>query len=78
MTEFKVGQRVGVGAQVGSCGSCKACKNDNGAFETIAPLGSRARLTSRELLRLARSRLQHPVSAAPILPNGDRLTSRAR
>ncbi|KAI9635001.1 putative zinc-type alcohol dehydrogenase [Dioszegia hungarica] len=24
--EFKVGQRVGVGAQVGSCGKCKACK----------------------------------------------------
>ena len=30
VTEFKVGQRVGVGAQVGSCGQCKACKNDNG------------------------------------------------
>ncbi|KAK4684218.1 hypothetical protein P7C73_g5972, partial [Tremellales sp. Uapishka_1] len=29
VTEFKVGQRVGVGAQVGSCGQCKACKNDN-------------------------------------------------
>jgi len=24
--EFKVGDRVGVGAQVGSCGKCKACK----------------------------------------------------
>jgi len=26
--EFKVGQRVGVGAQVGSCGSCGACKSN--------------------------------------------------
>jgi alcohol dehydrogenase (NADP+) len=32
VTEFKVGQRVGVGAQVGSCGECKACKNDNGVW----------------------------------------------
>ncbi|WOO80960.1 NADP-dependent alcohol dehydrogenase 6 [Vanrija pseudolonga] len=29
VTQFKVGQRVGVGAQVGSCGNCKWCKNDN-------------------------------------------------
>ncbi|PWN51013.1 GroES-like protein [Violaceomyces palustris] len=27
--EFKVGDRVGVGAQVGSCMSCYNCKNDN-------------------------------------------------
>ncbi|WVQ85492.1 hypothetical protein IAT38_007657 [Cryptococcus sp. DSM 104549] len=27
VTEFKIGQRVGVGAQVGSCGKCKSCKN---------------------------------------------------
>ncbi|WVF70690.1 hypothetical protein IAT40_005483 [Kwoniella sp. CBS 6097] len=27
--EFKVGQRVGVGAQVGSCGKCKSCKGTN-------------------------------------------------
>lgn len=26
----KVGDRVGVGAQVGSCGECKWCKDDNG------------------------------------------------
>lgn len=26
----KVGDRVGVGAQVGSCGDCKWCKGDNG------------------------------------------------
>ncbi|ORY28631.1 chaperonin 10-like protein [Naematelia encephala] len=29
VTEFKVGQRVGVGAQVASCMKCKACLNDN-------------------------------------------------
>ncbi|KAK8865717.1 hypothetical protein IAR55_000863 [Kwoniella newhampshirensis] len=29
VTEFKVGQRVGVGAQVGCCGKCKACKGPN-------------------------------------------------
>jgi alcohol dehydrogenase (NADP+) len=28
--EFKVGDRVGVGAQVGACGDCKACKKDLG------------------------------------------------
>ena len=27
--EFKVGQRVGVGAQIGSCMKCKRCKNGN-------------------------------------------------
>ncbi|GFZ43254.1 alcohol dehydrogenase (NADP+) [Saitozyma sp. JCM 24511] len=27
VTQFKVGQRVGVGAQVGSCHECKACKS---------------------------------------------------
>ncbi|RXK42588.1 alcohol dehydrogenase (NADP+) [Tremella mesenterica] len=29
VTEFKVGQRVGVGAQVGSCGHCKGCLKGN-------------------------------------------------
>ncbi|WWC68457.1 uncharacterized protein I206_102385 [Kwoniella pini CBS 10737] len=29
VTEFKIGQRVGVGAQVGSCGECKSCKGPN-------------------------------------------------
>jgi alcohol dehydrogenase (NADP+) len=29
VTEFKIGDRVGVGAQVGSCLSCHLCKNDN-------------------------------------------------
>ncbi|WRT65875.1 uncharacterized protein IL334_002826 [Kwoniella shivajii] len=29
VTEFKVGQRVGVGAQVGCCGKCKSCKGTN-------------------------------------------------
>ncbi|BEI87051.1 hypothetical protein CcaverHIS002_0703970 [Cutaneotrichosporon cavernicola] len=29
VTSVKVGDRVGVGAQVGSCGDCKWCKNDN-------------------------------------------------
>ncbi|KIR56154.1 alcohol dehydrogenase (NADP+) [Cryptococcus gattii Ru294] len=29
VSEFKVGDRVGVGAQVGSCGKCKACKGPN-------------------------------------------------
>ena len=33
VTEFKVGQRVGVGAQVGSCGECKACKDSEGNGE---------------------------------------------
>ena len=27
---FEIGQRVGVGAQVGSCRSCKACKAGQG------------------------------------------------
>lgn len=27
--EFKVGQRVGVGAQVWACGKCSRCKSDN-------------------------------------------------
>lgn len=30
ISEFKVGDRVGVGAQVGACGECKACKKDLG------------------------------------------------
>lgn len=29
VTEFKVGDRVGVGAQIGSCMQCRACKSDN-------------------------------------------------
>ena len=29
VTEFKVGDRVGVGAQVWSCMDCKRCKTDN-------------------------------------------------
>ena len=29
VTEFKVGQRVGVGAQVASCLKCDRCKSDN-------------------------------------------------
>jgi hypothetical protein len=33
--EFKVGDRVGVGAQVSACGECKACKKDLG---TCSPL----------------------------------------
>jgi alcohol dehydrogenase (NADP+) len=33
--EFKVGQRVGVGAQVGSCGKCKACKTNLGEYEVL-------------------------------------------
>ncbi|ORX34173.1 putative zinc-type alcohol dehydrogenase [Kockovaella imperatae] len=32
VTEFKVGDRVGVGAQVSSCKECKACKNDNETY----------------------------------------------
>lgn len=32
VSEFKVGDRVGVGAQVGSCGKCKACKGPNGGY----------------------------------------------
>ncbi len=27
--EFKVGQRVGIGAQSGCCGECKPCKTNN-------------------------------------------------
>ncbi|EGE02352.1 oxidoreductase [Trichophyton equinum CBS 127.97] len=34
VTLIKEGQRVGVGAQVFSCGTCKQCKNDN---ETYCP-----------------------------------------
>jgi alcohol dehydrogenase (NADP+) len=29
VTEFKVGQRVGVGAQVFGCLKCERCKSDN-------------------------------------------------
>ncbi|CAH6719890.1 NADP-dependent alcohol dehydrogenase 7 [[Candida] jaroonii] len=29
VTEFKVGDIVGVGAAIGSCGECKSCKNNN-------------------------------------------------
>lgn len=32
VTQFKVGQRVGVGAQVGSCHECKACKSGLGEW----------------------------------------------
>jgi alcohol dehydrogenase (NADP+) len=32
VTNVKVGQRVGVGAQVYSCGECKQCKNDNETY----------------------------------------------
>jgi hypothetical protein len=39
VTKFQVGQRVGVGAQVGSCGECKACKSDNGETCTENVLG---------------------------------------
>lgn len=42
VTEFKVGQRVGVGAQVGSCGECKSCKNDNGALSFFSSTTSNA------------------------------------
>ncbi|KAI0949633.1 hypothetical protein AcW1_009182 [Taiwanofungus camphoratus] len=34
VTEFKPGQRVGVGAQIGSCLHCRACKED---FENYCP-----------------------------------------
>ncbi|QRV75187.1 alcohol dehydrogenase [Ceratobasidium sp. AG-Ba] len=35
-TGFKVGDRVGVGARIGSCGECRACKTDN---ENYCPKG---------------------------------------
>lgn len=35
VNEFKVGDRVGVGAQVGACGECKACKRDLGTWGTV-------------------------------------------
>jgi alcohol dehydrogenase (NADP+) len=34
VTEFKVGQRVGVGAQVASCMKCKPCLSDNGVWRS--------------------------------------------
>lgn len=46
--EFKVGQRVGVGAQVGSCGECKACKNNLGTSQTFR--GSTVQLVVRTLI----------------------------
>jgi D-arabinose 1-dehydrogenase-like Zn-dependent alcohol dehydrogenase len=46
--EFKVGDRVGVGAQVSACGECKACKKDLG--QCSLRLESLLGLTSRELL----------------------------
>lgn len=58
VTQFKVGQRVGVGAQVGSCGECKWCKRDNGEFLSIHAATDRR----RELLPRARPRLQHQVA----------------
>ena len=38
--EFKVGQRVGIGAQAGSCGKCSACKADLGESSYPGPLRS--------------------------------------
>jgi len=35
-TGFKVGDRVGVGAHIGSCGECRACHTDN---ENYCPKG---------------------------------------
>jgi alcohol dehydrogenase (NADP+) len=35
-TGFKVGDRVGVGAHIWSCGECQACKTDN---ENYCPKG---------------------------------------
>lgn len=32
VTLAKVGQRVGVGAQIYSCGECRQCKNDNETY----------------------------------------------
>lgn len=34
VTEFKPGDRVGVGAQIGSCLQCRACKTD---YENYCP-----------------------------------------
>jgi D-arabinose 1-dehydrogenase-like Zn-dependent alcohol dehydrogenase len=36
--EFKVGDRVGVGAQVSACGECKACKRDLGMLSSFYPM----------------------------------------
>lgn len=63
VTEFKVGQRVGVGAQVGGCGECKACKNDNGPLYALTALSFELTLLSRELLPSADARLQYPLYA---------------
>ncbi|ODO07510.1 alcohol dehydrogenase (NADP+) [Cryptococcus wingfieldii CBS 7118] len=38
VTEFKVGDRVGVGAQVGSCGECKPCKGPNAENYCVKPV----------------------------------------
>jgi hypothetical protein len=61
VTQFKVGQRVGVGAQVGSCGECKACKKDLGESRWRSLGVSAPTLTRRKLLPHARARLQHAL-----------------
>ena len=79
--EFKVGERVGVGAQVGSCGKCKACKHGNGEF--LVPSSARAlvsiwtyahvvdQLTVEPQSNTARitSRMVITPSVSPQLPN---------
>lgn len=59
VSQFKVGDRVGVGAQVGSCGQCKACKKGQG--QSRQQFGGTIADARRELLCRACPRLQHPL-----------------
>ncbi|KAI5454536.1 alcohol dehydrogenase [Naganishia albida] len=38
VTEFKVGDRVGIGAQAGSCGKCNQCQHDNENYCPVSPV----------------------------------------
>lgn len=54
--EFKVGQRVGVGAQIGSCMKCKRCKNGNENYCNDGMIDTYVRTSSSGMLRPAHSR----------------------
>ena len=54
--EFKVGQRVGVGAQIGSCMKCKRCKNGNENYCNDGMIDTYVRTCSSGMLCSTHSR----------------------
>ena len=54
--EFKVGQRVGVGAQIGSCMKCKRCKNGNENYCNDGMIDTYVRTSSSGMLCSSYSR----------------------